>query len=74
MLIIFFHIKGIVQKDSSWQAEQSIPHTTLATRELAVASRQHTNSHCLFHQGIFYQKQHDSNLPPTLLFFFPDWR
>jgi hypothetical protein len=29
MLIIFFDIKGIVQKNSSWQAKQSIPHTTV---------------------------------------------
>jgi hypothetical protein len=29
MLNIFFHIKGIVHKESSWQAEQSILHTTV---------------------------------------------
>jgi hypothetical protein len=29
MLIIFFDIKGIVKKNSYWQAKQSIPHTTV---------------------------------------------
>jgi hypothetical protein len=52
MLIIFFYIRGIVINYSSWQAKQSILHTTvmfygkrmkilpqtLATRQLAVAS------------------------------------
>jgi hypothetical protein len=29
MLIIYFVIKGIVYKNSSWQTKQSIPHTTV---------------------------------------------
>jgi hypothetical protein len=42
-------------------------------KELAVAS-QRIVSHFLFHQGIFYPKQHDCNPPPTVLSCFPDWR
>jgi hypothetical protein len=29
MLIILFDIKGVVDKNSSWQAKQSSPHTTV---------------------------------------------
>jgi hypothetical protein len=29
MLIIFFDIKGMLIKNSSWHAKQSIPHTTV---------------------------------------------
>jgi hypothetical protein len=66
ILIIFFAIKGIVHKDLSWQAKQSIPHITvmfygdcvetlprtLATKVLAVAS-QRTVSHLFFSPGKF---------------------
>jgi hypothetical protein len=43
----------------------------LRTKELAVASRQRTVSHFLFHQGIFYQKQNDCRPPPTIFSLFP---
>jgi hypothetical protein len=55
---------------------------TLATKELALSSRQLTTWLFLFHQGIFDQKQHESRLPPTVLAWlvppvtflcFPDW-
>jgi hypothetical protein len=39
----------------------------LATKELAVASLQHTVSYFFFHQGTFDQKQHDSHLHPPYL-------
>jgi hypothetical protein len=29
MLMILFDIKGLLAKNSSWQAKQSIPHTTV---------------------------------------------
>jgi hypothetical protein len=70
MLIIFIDIKRPFTKNSSWQAKQSVPHIqTLATRELAIASEQHTVSRFLFHQTIFDQKQHDHSSPthPTFL-------
>jgi hypothetical protein len=40
----------------------------LATKELAVASQEHTISQLIFHKGIFDQKQHDCHPPSTLLF------
>jgi hypothetical protein len=43
----------------------------LATKELALASRQSTVSHILFHQGIFYQKQQGCCPPFTILSLFP---
>jgi hypothetical protein len=43
----------------------------LATKELAVASRQRTISHFLFHQGVYGQKQHDCHPPPTYFSLFP---
>jgi hypothetical protein len=66
---------------TAWKYAKTSPWI-LVTKELAVASRQHTISHFLFHQGIFYQKQHECCPPPTLLawlgllqlFCFPDWR
>jgi hypothetical protein len=42
----------------------------MATKELAVASRQRNVLHFLFNQGIFYQEQNDCHPPPTLLFAF----
>jgi hypothetical protein len=47
---------------------------TLATKELAVASRQCTVSDSQFHQGIFYQKQYYSRTPATLLTWFVPMR
>jgi hypothetical protein len=68
----FLRHQELFTKNSSWQAKQSIPHTTvtlygnyvkiLATKELAVTC---TVTH-LFHQGIFGQK-HDCCPSPTLL-------
>jgi hypothetical protein len=46
---------------------------TLTTKELAVASRQSTVLHFLFHQGIFYQNMTVVPHPPYFL-RFPDWR
>jgi hypothetical protein len=43
----------------------------LAIKELAFASRQHTVSHFLFHQGIFGQKQRDPH-PPSQFYLFPE--
>jgi hypothetical protein len=54
---------------TEWKCLKTSPRT-LVTKELAVASWQHTISHFLFHQGIFYQKQHDCCPPPTLLAWF----
>jgi hypothetical protein len=50
--------------------EDSTPK--LGAKEVAVASRQRTVSHFFFHQGIFYQKQHDCRPPPTLRLCFPN--
>jgi hypothetical protein len=62
-------------QDSSSQAQQPIPHTTVrfysdcvktlprilaGEKKLAVASRQRTISHFLFHQGIFLPKNNMS--------------
>jgi hypothetical protein len=70
MLIIFFNIKGIVHKefilagqtvnsanycDILQQLHEILPQT-LVTKQLAVASRQRTASHFLFHQRISDQQ------------------
>jgi hypothetical protein len=43
----------------------------LATKGLAVASRQRIVSHFTLHPGFFYHKQHDCRPPPTLLSLLP---
>jgi hypothetical protein len=43
---------------------------TLATKGLAVVSRQRTASHFLFHQGIFDQNQHGCHPRPSYLSLF----
>jgi hypothetical protein len=75
MFTIFFD-RRIVHKEFIL-AGQSIPHTTVTyysecakmweefSPKLAAASRQHTISRFLFHQGIFYEKQLDCLLSPT---------
>jgi hypothetical protein len=53
---------------TAWKCVKTWPRN-LTTKELAVISQQHTISHFIFHQGIFYQKQHDCLAPtdPTRL-------
>jgi hypothetical protein len=68
---------------TTWKCATTLPQT-LATKELAVASRQRTISHFLFHQIISDQKQRDCCPPPThpahltwppaTFLCFPDWR
>jgi hypothetical protein len=64
------HYCDIFYGDCVKIAKNSTP--TLATEELAVASRQHTVSHFLFRQEIVYQIQHDCRPSPTLLLCFLD--
>jgi hypothetical protein len=49
---------------TAWKCVKT-SHRTLATKELAVASRRCTISHFLFHRGIYDQKQRGCP-PPTL--------
>jgi ribosomal protein L20 len=82
ILIIVFDLKGIVHKEFVL-ARQTVSSAyycdvlrrlrgnsvrTLATEKLAVASRQRTVSHSLFHQGIFNRKQMTAVPPPALPF------
>jgi hypothetical protein len=81
-LFYFFDIKGIVHKeivmanqpvDSPATASKCAKNSsqTLGTKELAVASRQRTVSHFLFHQGIFCLKQHDCHPHKSYFSVFP---
>jgi hypothetical protein len=85
-------IKGTVhKKNSSWQAKQSIPHTsvtfygdcvkvcedlsrTLATEELAVATRQRTVSQFLFHQEFLFIKTNMTVPHPPYVSLFPRFK
>jgi hypothetical protein len=63
---------------TAWKCAKTSPRT-LATKELAVTSRQGTASHFFFNRGIFDQIQHEYCPPPTpdfapRLFCFPSWR
>jgi hypothetical protein len=71
MFNIFFNNKGLFTKNSSWQAKQSIPHTTVTLYSDCVKMREDfapnfgdkrtscciTKTHFLFHQRIFDQEQ-----------------
>jgi hypothetical protein len=78
----FLTLRGLFTKNSTWQAKQSILHTTVMFYGDCMKMCEDftpnfsdkrtgccitTTHHFLFHKGIFDQKQHDCHPPPTLL-------
>jgi hypothetical protein len=79
MLINLFYIKGNVHKEFvlAGQTVNSAYYCDVLRRLRENVRRLRPElwrqknwflHHDIFHQGIFYQKQHDCRVPPTLLF------